>query len=161
MGLFSAQFEYDVIFFFGASSGSDSRTTCRHFPRNGMGLVFICVLIGFFFCPARGPRASSFLFHVFLFSFLLFPFFFFFFLFFSLFFFYLHVCSGQWCEPKNSPRSSCDWRPRIAITISNHLKHMGASSQKALGSARSAASLPPRARALSDTRSVFFFEAST
>ncbi|CAJ1349209.1 unnamed protein product, partial [Effrenium voratum] len=39
-------------------------TTCRHFPRNGMGLVFICVLIGFFFCPAIAITISNHLKHM-------------------------------------------------------------------------------------------------
>lgn len=29
-----------------------ARTVCRNFPRNGMGLVFISIVVGFFFCPA-------------------------------------------------------------------------------------------------------------
>lgn len=35
------------------------KTVCHHFPRNGMGLVFICILIGFFFCPAIAITISN------------------------------------------------------------------------------------------------------
>lgn len=39
------------------------KTVCHHFPRNGMGLVFICILIGFIFCPLIAITISNHLKH--------------------------------------------------------------------------------------------------
>lgn len=35
------------------------KIACSHLPRNGMGLFFICILIGFFFCPAIAITISN------------------------------------------------------------------------------------------------------